>query len=351
MKKHQPSPSTNVDELRRRFEQQNLGESETEALYAKVNKPPKEQRPSQQEETVYASPRTKPEAVYAPQRPPEGAAESAYATPPHRPNQKPLVSPYAVSDVTQRQWPEYDMVGNGAQDGRNPQKQMESAYAEIDFGAQGGRSPQKPVESIYATVGLGARDEHGPLQQENLIYQGVSGAGRTTPPPQTPKDEVTSKLLKDQNFQYGVMEIQERCQVVYGNRHALNGQLSKVLENPQAGDKILWDLAENPEGPGKLAGHKLLGVKSSGRKEAEGEFQHLCSAFERHVVTAQKLHKAFTREQERQRGPEREASPEKQEHKHHHHHRRGKEREQGSPEQETQRRHSPKTEKGMAFAM
>ncbi len=45
MKKHQPSPSTNVDELRRRFEQQNLGESETEALYAKVNKPPQRTAP------------------------------------------------------------------------------------------------------------------------------------------------------------------------------------------------------------------------------------------------------------------------------------------------------------------
>ncbi len=212
-----------------------------------------------------------------------------------------------------------------------------------------GAPPQKPVESVYATVGMGAEGGQDSQQRENPLYEGV-GSGKTTPPPRSPKDEVTSKLLKHKDFQYGVREVQERCKVVYGNQYALNEKLSLILENPKAGDKILWDLAADPESAGKLAGQKVLGVKSPSRKEAEEEFQHLCAAFERHVTVTQKLHKDFIREQEKQRGHERETSSERQEHRHHHRHH-SQEREQGAPEQEAQRKQSPKTQKGMAFGI
>ncbi|WP_019220332.1 BID domain-containing T4SS effector, partial [Bartonella florencae] len=155
----------------------------------------------------------------------------------------------------------------------------EPIYANIDFGAKGGRAPHKPIESVYATVTSSGRE---PSQQPESIYAEVS-AGRTTPPPRTPQDEVTSKILKNPDFQYGVLEVQEHCQVVYGDRYALNKDLSAILENPQAGEKILRNLMENPEAPGKLAGRAVLGIKSQGRKEAEQEFRHLCSSFEKHI--------------------------------------------------------------------
>ncbi|GAA5102331.1 BID domain-containing T4SS effector [Bartonella acomydis] len=363
MKKHQPSSSKTVEDLRRRFEQQGLGDPNSEPVYATVNKKPKEQRQTQSEAAGYASPRNQPlsenpyasprnqplsENPYAPQRPPEGAEESAYATP-NRSPQRPLTNPYAIGDLEGREWPEYDRVG-GAQGGRDPQEQ-EPLYADIDFDQQGRPSPQKPLESIYATVGMGARDEHGPLQQENPIYAGVSSR-RTTSPPRSQKDVITTKLLQHTEFQYGVRETQERCAVVYGNPHALNEQLSQVLENPQMGEQILRSLAENPEGPGKLAGRTVFGIKTSDRKAAEEEFQYLYSSLEKHIYTAQKLHKAFTRQHEKERSHERGTSQERQEHgHHHHHHRRGQEREQNAPEQSAQRKQSPKTEKGMAFAM
>ncbi|WP_019220046.1 BID domain-containing T4SS effector, partial [Bartonella florencae] len=224
MKKHQSAPSNKVEEVRKQFEQQNLGASEQESLYAKVNKPPKEQR-AQQQEPIYADIDFGAKGGRAPHEP----VESVYAT--------------------------------VASSGREPSQQPEVIYADIDFGAKGGRAPHKPVESVYAEV----------------------SAGRTTPPPRTPQDEVTSKILKNAEFQYGVLEVQERCQVVYGDRYALNKDLSAILENPQAGEKILRNLMENPEDPGKLAGRTVLGIKSQGRKEAEQEFRHLCSAFEKHI--------------------------------------------------------------------
>ncbi len=157
-------------------------------------------------------------------------------------------------------------------------------------------------------------------------------------------------MAQNERFQYGVRETQEWCAVVYGNPHAMNQQLATILSNPQKGEQILQDLLENPEGPGKLAGQKLLGVKSPARKEAEDGFAHLCSALERHVQTAQKLHTNLTREQERGREHEGRAEGQERGHHHHHHHR-SHERGEDSPEQ-TRGRHGPaKGKGGMAFAM
>ncbi|WP_375647472.1 MULTISPECIES: BID domain-containing T4SS effector [unclassified Bartonella] len=389
MKKSHPTASTNIDELRQQFEQQNLGASNVEDLYAKVNKPPKEQRNSQQY-TLQQPPKT----IYAPQKPLEqqnlGASkvEDLYAKvnkPPKEQRnpqqytlqqppttiyapQKPLgnpydrlggepsdgrradrlVDPYAVTDLEAKGWQTspYDTVGGDAQ-GRHSSHEPEHLYAELEFGERGGLSPQKSLESVYATVGMGAEGRQESEQRENPIYQGV-GSGKISPP-RTPKDVVTTKLLQNTSFQYGVREIQERCRVVYGNEHALNGPLAKILDDPQNAEQILWDLAENPQSAGKLAGHKILGVKSPSRREAEEEFTHLCSALERHMHNTQKLHKQFTHEHER--GQKQESPERDPEHRHHHHHRRHHTRgqEQNSPEHSPQRqRHG---EKGMAFAM
>ncbi|EJF76657.1 hypothetical protein MCO_01560, partial [Bartonella sp. DB5-6] len=184
------------------------------------------------------------------------------------------------------------------------------------------------------------------IQQENPIYDGLGTENAT--PPRSPKDEVTSKLLQNTNFQYGVTEVQKWCKVVYGNEHALNNQLAQILDNPQKGELITWEVAANPEGVNKLAGQKVLGVKSSQRREAEEGFISLCAALDKHVETVQKLHKDFTRDQAKQQSPERGESSERA-HRHHHQHA-GEER-HTSPQREVQPRSRHESGKGMAFAM
>ncbi|WP_208434409.1 BID domain-containing T4SS effector [Bartonella taylorii] len=450
MKKHQPSPSIPLDELRKHFEQQNAEASNIEDLYAKVNKPRREQHPPQQEETIYA-----------PQRPLENPYDRLGERPSNGRRAEKLVNPYAITDLEQDGWldsqslenPIYDGVGGDVHGERHPHK-PEHTYAELDFSANGEQSfeqlenpiyegvgsgrttpPRSPkdevtsklsqnmeasnIEDLYAKVNKPRREQHSPQQEEtiyapqrplenpydrlgerpsngrraeklvnpyaitdleqdgwldsqslenplydgvggdvhgerhphkpehiyaeldfsangeqsfekleNPIYEGV-GTGRTTPP-RTPKDEITSKLLQNTAFQYGVRETQEWCKVVYGNEHALNHQLAQILENPQEGEKVLWSLAENPESVGKLAGRQMLGIKSLDRKQAEDGFSPLYAALESHVETAKKLHKDFTHEQERSQR-----------------HERG----QNAPEHEAQHKHSPTNQKGMAFAM
>lgn len=346
MKKNHPSPSpqSNPESLYAEVKKPSRGQHPTqqatpEELYAKVNKPPK-QPPLQAEKTIYA-----------PQRPVGNPYDRLGGTPSDGRRTDKLVDPYAVTDLEKQGWrASYETIGEGAQGIQHPQA-PEHLYAELDFGENSGRSPQKPVESVYATVGTGAQGGQDSVQRENPIYAGVD-TGRTTPPPKSPKDEITAKLLQNVDFQYGVRETQEWCKLVYGNEHALNTRLAKILDNPQAGKQILWELAENPESAGKLAGQKILGVKSPSRKEAEDGFGPLCAALERHVKTAQKLHERFTREQEKQQKHERGESPERHgEHRHHHHHRHAREERQASPQRETQPRSRQEGGKGMAFAM
>ncbi|WP_375618287.1 BID domain-containing T4SS effector, partial [Bartonella sp. AC134YNZD] len=324
------------------LEQQNLGASNVGDLYAKVNKPPKEQRNPQQ--YTLQQP---PETVFAPKKPLENPYDRLGGRPSDGRRTDKLVNPYSITDLAAQGWQTpYDTIGGGAQGGGHPQE-PEHLYAELEVGENGRHSPQRPLESVYTTVGMGAEGGQESEQLENPIYLGVGG--NRISPPRTPKDVVTTRLLQNTSFQYGVREIQERCKVVYGKEHALNGPLAKILDDPQNAEQILWDLAENPQSAGKLAGHKILGVKSPSRREAEDEFPHLCSALERHIHTAQKLHKQFTHEQERERGQKQENPEREAEHRHHHHHHHARGQEQNSPEYSPQQqRHG---EKGMAFAM
>lgn len=304
---------------------------------------PPSQRP---QETPYAPQNPLGGTTYAPQYP-LGASRQTVGRGSREPSPENPTNPYAVVNLgtgeiefQEQINPLYDSPNGSSEDLRHSPRPEEHLYAEIDPRTQGRRPPHKPLETIYTTLGAGAEGGER-QQQENPLYEGIGRA--TTPPPRTQKDVITTKLLQDTGFQYGVRETQEWCTIVYGNPHALNKQLAEILDNPQGAEKILWNLAEKPESPGKLAGLQVLGVKSPDRKEAEDGFRHLCSSLERHIHKAQRLHKEFTRDLEKDQKQE---SPE---HRHHHRrHARGQER--NSPE------HSPRQQRqgesrGMAHAM
>ncbi|WP_208441700.1 BID domain-containing T4SS effector [Bartonella raoultii] len=357
-----------------------------------------------------SSPPPQQEAIYAPQQPIGNPYDRPNVHPTNGRRATKLVDPYAVRDLNELEKeqesqilenPLYQGMGAGAQGGQDAQ-QEEHLYAELDFSE---KSEHSSIESVYATAGMGEPRRSSPLSQqeaiyapqqpignpydrpnvhptdgrratklvdpyavrdlnelekeqesqilENPLYQGIgAGAGRITPPPRSPQDEIRTKMAQHPGFQCGVREVQEWCLVVYGDRHVLNQQLAEILNNPQQGDKALLNLLEDPEGSGKLAGQKLLGMKNLRRREAEEGFHPLCSALERHIEGSKKLHRDLTREQERRR--EHESSSEYQEysHQHHHRHHHSRERGQDSPEQHARGRHSSEQSKGgMAFSM
>ncbi|WP_317993713.1 BID domain-containing T4SS effector [Bartonella gliris] len=316
MKKHQSQPSPQF---------------KPEELYAQVNKPKRAPRPQNSEETVYATVNTRGQHPQHPKDPVYAEINMGASGGP-RP-QNPEETVYATVNTR----------------GQHPQHSKDPVYAEINMGASGGPHPTKSEKSVYARVGMGAHGEQNSQQQSNPIYEGLN-TGRIMRPPMTPKDEVTSKLLKNVDFQYGISEVQEWCKVVYGNEHALNKHLAKILDNPQQGEAISREVAADPEGIGKLAGQKILGMKSPSRKEAEAAFIPLCAALDRHVKTAQELLNHFTRESSRQKDLERGQESSERAHRHHHHHRAREER-QNSPQREEQQRCRHGGEKGIAFSM
>ncbi|WP_019223598.1 BID domain-containing T4SS effector [Bartonella rattaustraliani] len=222
-----------------------------------------------------------------------------------------------------------------------------SPYLVVDLSSDGGKTPPGTGMGPYSVVELFGKDGE-PLQKGEDLYEEVP-QGRTTP-----AKEYFPELLKQNiEVQYGRAEIRQWCQAVYGNKHALENHLSQVLENPMGAGEVLNALLENPEMGGKLAGTKALGMKSPRRKEAEDDFQHLCAAFDRHVLTTQRVQKELIHKREgpgqRRREPEgQEAEHSPHHHNQHRHHRREERRH--SPEQQQQRsRDSSPT--GMSFAM
>ncbi|WP_208436177.1 BID domain-containing T4SS effector [Bartonella phoceensis] len=228
----------------------------------------------------------------------------------------------------------------------------EVVYADLNL-PESSSSPRtpKPEEPIYATVR--PRGPGGGNNREEPTYATVRprgpgggyGSEQASPYADSPKREgpltrgaVTRGLQRNDLIQSGQEEIRKLCEVVYGNRNALDGTLEKLLINPSQAEQLSWSLAENPEGPGPLSGRKVLGVKNQERKNAEDGFVKLCAAFDRHAENVQAVKQELFR-------------PEPQEHKalqrrgavRHH-----KTQEQTAGDQE-QTRKSPSKGMGMAL--
>ncbi|WP_375620160.1 BID domain-containing T4SS effector [Bartonella sp. TS25HLJMH] len=249
------------------------------------------------------------ETIYAPQNPPE----SAYAAPRGGQNPRKLVDPYAVTDL--RDLGEYEVREN-------------PLYEGIDTVKNGGHTPQGPTENASA---------EGPTPN------------RTTP---LTKKQVTKNLQEDLRVQYGADEVCHWSRIVFGNPNALQEQLTKILENPEQGRQIAQDVAADPESVGKLAGRKVLGIKSPQRKHAEEGVKSLSRVLKRHAETVETQYKSLTKSQEKQKDLERGESPERRatQRTHHHHHHHAREQRQNPPQHDVQSRRQ-QSQKGVAFAL
>ncbi|WP_208432178.1 BID domain-containing T4SS effector [Bartonella doshiae] len=239
----------------------------------------------------------------------------------------------------------YADVQPRTQRGQHTKTQEDVIYADVQPRTQRGQHTKTQEDVIYADVRPRTQREPHHHKPEETVYAQVS-TGSTPTSPRSPKDQMTVKFLQNVDIQYGAIEVQEWCKVVYGDQHALNNQLAKMLENPQQAENFARNIMANPEDFGKLAGRAVLGIKSPQRKEAENGFPPLCDALERHAQTLKKLHRDLTREHSQHKGIEKEEkSPERRAHRHHY---RAKEESQTGPKQE-----QPRKDKGhkIAFAM
>ncbi|WP_330167934.1 BID domain-containing T4SS effector [Bartonella grahamii] len=81
-------------------------------------------------------------------------------------------------------------------------------------------------------------------------------------------------------------EIRFLCKKVYGNRLILEERIEAIKENPDMGEQLLWDVTEQPKSIPKLAGKKVLGIKSHARKQAEENLPNLYEAINGYMYTS-----------------------------------------------------------------
>ncbi|WP_455479164.1 BID domain-containing T4SS effector [Bartonella sp. B23] len=314
-----------------------------EELYAKVNKTRKAQHPTHPEANVRTGANTEKtrgtspseETIYADIN--VGASGSRI-----RPEET-IYADINVGASGSRTRPEetiYADINVGASGSRT--RPEETVYADINVGASGSRT--RPEETVYADVNV--RERTGAQLQKEMAHAGART--QSTNKPLTP-DYIAAQLLKDPAVQASIERTKEWSNIVYGNDHALDKHLFKILQDPKTAQDITWDIAQNPESPGQLAGKKILGIKNRERLHAEDAFSSLHNALEQYASVVTQAHKGIVQEHGRRHSHERGENREEQ-HLEHRAHRHKGERQQTAGEQDVQQQKQI-SKKGMAMAM
>ncbi len=177
----------------------------------------------------------------------------------------------------------YAEVNVGEPSGKPHPKPEETIYAEVNVGEPSGKSHPKPEETIYAEVNVG--EPSGKSYPKVTVRAGASSQVRPT----LTQEELARKLQKNEKIQYCQEQIRSLCEIVYGERSALDGPLNGILENSDLGSHLLYVLSGNPEIFGPFRGRQVLGLKSPARKRAEESSRTLCGTVEQYVGNVKQL--------------------------------------------------------------
>ncbi|WP_208436299.1 BID domain-containing T4SS effector [Bartonella phoceensis] len=116
---------------------------------------------------------------------------------------------------------------------------------------------------------------------------------------------LSKQILNELRNNSDVLQSQEKVkslsEIVYGNANTLEEEMTKILENPVKGPKLLVNMAQNPESFCSFAGLKILGIRSNARKHAEKHFWTLYNALEQFVRTVQEVHEDIILNQRKQK--------------------------------------------------
>ncbi|WP_336294535.1 BID domain-containing T4SS effector [Bartonella sp. CB169] len=159
-------------------------------------------------------------------------------------------------------------------------QQEEVVYADVNVKrTREHKTKNQQEEVVYADVNIKRTREHKTKnQQEEVVYADVN-----VNKSEEQRRRLSDHLRENVDVQYCAAEVSYWSRVVYGNPGALNKQLENIRKNPEQGEQISMSVAANPKGIGKLAGRKILGMKTSSRRAAEEGFTPLCEAIDRYV--------------------------------------------------------------------
>ncbi|WP_455465801.1 BID domain-containing T4SS effector [Bartonella sp. B39] len=88
-----------------------------------------------------------------------------------------------------------------------------------------------------------------------------------------------TKLISHNKLEQGFRkDIYRHCQIVYGDKKALQEQIKEIRRNPAIAEDVSWQIALNPGNFFKLAGTNICGIKNEERRNAEEDIVALCEA-------------------------------------------------------------------------
>lgn len=113
-------------------------------------------------------------------------------------------------------------------------------------------------------------------------------------------EELFMKVSNDLYVEASRKEIEHLSKTVYGKAHALKTQLDIITASPNLGNQFADEILENPQSICKLAGRKILDMKSPRRRHAEQTVPQLCQALKNYGTITQQAKDTILEQHQRE---------------------------------------------------
>ncbi|WP_273782730.1 BID domain-containing T4SS effector [Bartonella sp. ML69XJBT] len=105
--------------------------------------------------------------------------------------------------------------------------------------------------------------------------------------PPLSNEEVFTRVAHDPFVEAHQKEVQRLSKLVYGNEKVLNAKMELITADPSFGQGFADQISQDPQSISKLAGVKILGMKSPERRQAQQHIPQLSEALKNYATAAQ----------------------------------------------------------------
>ncbi|WP_375706812.1 BID domain-containing T4SS effector [Bartonella sp. AA126HLJHH] len=113
-------------------------------------------------------------------------------------------------------------------------------------------------------------------------------------------EELFERISNDAYVEGSRKEIENLSKTVYGKTHTLKTTLDIITVAPNLGNQFADEILQNPQSISKFAGSKILGMKSSNRRQAEQAVPQLSQAFKNYATITQQTKEEILEQHQRE---------------------------------------------------
>ncbi|WP_375667957.1 MULTISPECIES: BID domain-containing T4SS effector [unclassified Bartonella] len=113
-------------------------------------------------------------------------------------------------------------------------------------------------------------------------------------------EELFTKISNDAYVEACRKEIKNLSKLVYGKIHALNTKIDILTADPSLGNQFADEILQNPQSISKLAGRKILDMKSPNRRLAEQTAPQLSQALKNYATITQQTKEEILEQHQRE---------------------------------------------------